>query len=50
VLNGIYTYTIYYNPEDYPGLYVIRKFVYKGLSICLPREEGDHPSVVETWL
>ena len=63
-------FTVYFNPLDYPGLYVVRVFwnatptVYgwtaptleevrarlpRGL-VCLPREPGDEPQIVECWL
>jgi hypothetical protein len=75
-------WTIYYNPSDYPGKYVVRAhdvrrvtqdggttgvsvprrvaFICDSLAgarskvpyglICLGREDGDEPQIVESWI
>jgi len=73
------TWTIYFNATDYPGKFVVRRFVilgggrglhkdaepcFVGDSLeaardslpherglyCMPRQAGDEPQIVETWI
>ena len=77
-MEALSIFTVYENPRDYPGSFVVRRFYVDGSSVqhaalplvvtdtldearaairrahpvavCMARNDGDEPQIVESWI